>query len=148
MKTFCIYFGNTISMLALARHLQVTHEKNFSRPGRHWLVIIACFLVVSWIPQQTAAFDLGFYGDNNTAPMDEVCRIVTSSKRISGVSLWQFCDCRTYSSNRALMRPRTFNGKGLFDEYRRPKLACATVAGIFQAAALPDATSNLMSRKS
>ena len=54
--------------------------------------------------------------------------------RISGISLWQFIDCRTYSSARAIRRPRAFNNKGIFDEYRRPKLAAETVTRRFRAA--------------
>ncbi len=55
--------------------------------------------------------------------LDEVCSYVNENDRISGVALWQFLDCRTYSTSYALGRPRAFNNKGLFDEYRRPKLA-------------------------
>ncbi len=43
--------------------------------------------------------------------------------RCSGISLWQFCDTKTYIQGRARARPRGFNDKGLLDEYRRPKLA-------------------------
>jgi beta-glucuronidase len=40
-----------------------------------------------------------------------------------GFCLWQFCDTRTSErTETALTRPRGFNNKGLFDEYRRPKL--------------------------
>ena len=42
--------------------------------------------------------------------------------RCSGISLWQFCDTKTYIQGRARARPRGFNDKGLLDEYRRPKL--------------------------
>ncbi|MFA6928890.1 MAG: glycoside hydrolase family 2 TIM barrel-domain containing protein [Lentisphaeria bacterium] len=61
-----------------------------------------------------------------------VCRKVVEDSRISGVALWQFCDCRTYRSARALVRPRAFNNKGVLDEYRRPKLACESVKKIFR----------------
>ena len=43
--------------------------------------------------------------------------------RYAGLAIWQYCDCRTYASGRALHRPRAFNNKGTLDEYRRPKLA-------------------------
>ncbi len=59
--------------------------------------------------------------------LDEVCSYVNENDRIAGVALWQFLDCRTFSTSYSLMRPRTFNNKGLFDEYRRPKLAFDTV---------------------
>lgn len=64
--------------------------------------------------------------------LEVVCHRVVSDERISGVSLWQFCDGRTYSTSRALMRPRAFNNKGTLDEYRRPKMAYKTVKRIFQ----------------
>lgn len=63
--------------------------------------------------------------------LTEVCEMVCSDARIAGVALWQFCDCRTYGSARALMRPRAFNNKGTLDEYRRPKLAFERVRSIF-----------------
>ena len=58
-------------------------------------------------------------------------RPLSSTEKISGVALWQFCDCRTYSSSGALGRPRAFNNKGTVDEYRRPKAAYETVKRIF-----------------
>lgn len=61
-----------------------------------------------------------------------VCEEVVANPAIAGVALWQFCDCRTYASARALMRPRAFNNKGTLDEYRRPKLAYGTVRRIFR----------------
>ncbi len=60
-----------------------------------------------------------------------VCRRVMEDPRILGVSLWQFCDGRTYCDSQALRRPRAFNNKGLFDEYRRAKAAVQTVSEIF-----------------
>lgn len=62
------------------------------------------------------------------------CQKVVESPRIAGVSLWQFCDCRTYASARALQRPRAFNNKGTLDEYRRPKAAYRDVRSLFRAA--------------
>lgn len=61
-----------------------------------------------------------------------VCQEVKTNPAIAGVALWQFCDCRTYASARALMRPRAFNNKGTLDEYRRPKLAYRAVRDIFR----------------
>lgn len=60
--------------------------------------------------------------------LEEVCTIFAENDDIVGLALWQFIDCRTYSTSRALSRPRAFNNKGLFDEYRRPKLAFDVVA--------------------
>ena len=61
-----------------------------------------------------------------------VCNEVVSNDKINGISLWQFCDCRTYRGSTALARPRAFNNKGLLDEYRRPKMAYYSVKNIFQ----------------
>ena len=63
--------------------------------------------------------------------LDEVLTYFNETPRIAGIALWQFIDCRTYSSSRALGRPRAFNNKGLFDEYRRPKLAFDVVSKHF-----------------
>ena len=60
--------------------------------------------------------------------LDEVLTYFDETPRIAGIALWQLIDCRTYSSSRALGRPRAFNNKGLFDEYRRPKLAFDVVS--------------------
>lgn len=42
---------------------------------------------------------------------------------LAGFFIWQYCDTRSDSQPRALGRPRSYNNKGLLDEYRRPKLA-------------------------
>lgn len=49
---------------------------------------------------------------------------------VSGVYVWQYCDCRVCDSwfN---VRPRTMNNKGIVDEYRRPKLSYEVVQKIF-----------------
>jgi len=60
------------------------------------------------------------------------CEAVLGNPRLSGIVLWHFSDARTYGGGRAMVRPRTFNNKGTFDEYRRPKLAAAAVAEVFR----------------
>ncbi len=60
-----------------------------------------------------------------------VCKEIVSRSAYAGVALWQFCDCRTYDDVNAIKRPRSFNNKGLFDEYRRPKLAVEAVREVF-----------------
>jgi len=55
-------------------------------------------------------------------------------ERVCGLSIWQFCDCRSSESvSRILGRPRGFNNKGVVDEYRRPKLAYDVVKRLFLA---------------
>ena len=49
---------------------------------------------------------------------------------IIGCYIWQFCDIRT-SKEHALGRARSFNNKGILNEYRKPKLAYWTVKRIY-----------------
>lgn len=51
---------------------------------------------------------------------------------ISGVVIWQYCDMRS-CFEKELERPRSFNNKGVLDEYRRPKMAYETVRRIYGA---------------
>ena len=57
--------------------------------------------------------------------------------RIHGALIWQFCDIRAGAQScasgirRILSRPRSFNNKGILNEFRRPKLAYHTVKKIF-----------------
>ncbi len=64
--------------------------------------------------------------------LEVVCNRVVKDSEIAGVSLWQFCDCRTYQTGRAIFRPRAFNNKGTVDEYRRPKMAYDVVKRVFK----------------
>lgn len=50
---------------------------------------------------------------------------------IAGIAIWHFSDARSYSSGRAISRPRAFNNKGVLDEYRRPKEAVKVVTSLF-----------------
>ena len=49
---------------------------------------------------------------------------------ISGVFIWQFCDCRVPDGG-FYGRPRCMNNKGIVDEYRRKKLAYNIVKDIY-----------------
>ncbi|CAJ1224654.1 glycoside hydrolase family 2 protein [Lactiplantibacillus xiangfangensis] len=53
--------------------------------------------------------------------------------RLSGAFIWQFCDCRVTEEEWFAVRPRSYNNKGILDEYRRPKLAYDVVKAKFQA---------------
>lgn len=59
------------------------------------------------------------------------CVEVLGNPRCSGIALWHFSDVRTYGGGWSLKRPRTFNNKGTFDEYRRPKAAATAVKSAF-----------------
>ena len=67
--------------------------------------------------------------------LDRVIRYLFLERdRVCGLSIWQFCDCRTTESLEEILgRPRAFNNKGVVDEYRRPKLAYEVVKRHFQA---------------
>lgn len=60
--------------------------------------------------------------------IEVVCRKFRDDPRITGLAIWQFCDDQTYANSRALTRPRGFNNKGVFAEYRRPKRAAEVIA--------------------
>lgn len=56
----------------------------------------------------------------------------TNASFISGMFIWQFCDCRVTEGNGWLLaRAGTQNSKGVVDRYRRPKLAYSTVKDYF-----------------
>ena len=62
------------------------------------------------------------------ALLDESLEVYMTDKRISGVFVWQFADCRvTPEDGWFATRARCHNNKGVVDEYRRPKLAYDTV---------------------
>ena len=80
-------------------------------------------------------------GDHSGAPWSEdyqaeyIRQVVTSIRsnpEWSGVMLWLFCNCNTYTgTDYMVMRPRGFNNKGLLDEYRRPKMAWKILPELF-----------------
>lgn len=64
--------------------------------------------------------------------LERACRELLSHPRSSGVVIWQFSDVRTWSGSRSMTRPRTFNNKGVYDEYRRPKSAATAVKVLYR----------------
>ncbi len=61
---------------------------------------------------------------------DQITAVLTHPE-ITGLFLWQFADVRVDEEWFA-RRPRSFNNKGIVDEYRRPKLAYQTVKELFE----------------
>lgn len=59
--------------------------------------------------------------------LDEVLEKFVNNSEISGVYIWQFCDCRVTEEEWFMVRPKTCNNKGIVDGYRRKKLAYDTV---------------------
>ena len=55
-----------------------------------------------------------------------------ANRDIAGFSIWQFTDCKTYTRTRG-MRNRSYgvNTGGLYDLYRRPKMAVEEVRKAF-----------------
>ncbi|MBQ2967816.1 MAG: beta-glucuronidase [Clostridia bacterium] len=49
---------------------------------------------------------------------------------MAGTFIWQFCDIRT-SKDMGLNRARSFNNKGLLNEYRKPKLAYRAAKNLY-----------------
>lgn len=50
---------------------------------------------------------------------------------VAGMYVWQFCDTRT-CRKMGLDRARTYNNKGILNEYRKPKMAYYTVRNIYR----------------
>ena len=81
-------------------------------------------------------------GDHSGAPWSEdyqaayikqVVESIRNNPEWSGVMLWLFCNCNTFTgTDYMVMRPRGFNNKGLLDEYRRPKMAWKILPELFK----------------
>lgn len=62
--------------------------------------------------------------------LDAQLRAILGMERVGGAYIWQFCDVRVAESW-AHGRPKTVNNKGVFDQFRRPKLSWQTVKDRF-----------------
>ena len=69
--------------------------------------------------------------ERQCAILREQIRAVLADPDVCGVFLWQFADVRVADEWFA-SRPKTYNNKGLLDEYRRPKMAYRTVQELFR----------------
>lgn len=66
----------------------------------------------------------------------EACQAILGDPRWAGMAVWQLFDTRSFTAvGHVRGKPRGFNGAGLLDEYRRPKLAYGTVRDAFRASA-------------
>ena len=63
----------------------------------------------------------------------EVIRQVFASPELCGLAIWQFNDAKSYLRKGSDIRckPLAQNLAGVFDQYRRPKLAAETVKKLF-----------------
>jgi len=57
--------------------------------------------------------------------------IFLGGSQVAGMYIWQFCDVRSCKEN-DLTRARSFNNKGLLNEYRKPKLAYWAVQKLYK----------------
>ena len=64
--------------------------------------------------------------------LEEQLTACFNHKDVNGVLIWQFADCRVDNTvDWSMRRPKTQNNKGIFDSYRRDKLAYKVVKDIF-----------------
>ena len=65
--------------------------------------------------------------------LDESLAYYMNTPDVCGVYIWQFADCRvTDEGGWWFSRARTRNNKGIFDEYRRPKLSLDVIKRHFK----------------
>eukprot|EP00908_Phaeocystis_cordata_P007571 Transcript_18225.p3 GENE.Transcript_18225~~Transcript_18225.p3 ORF type:complete len:216 (-),score=82.53 Transcript_18225:109-756(-) len=64
------------------------------------------------------------------------------SADVAGLALWQYSDIKVDQPNSSSGRPGGINNKGVYDRWRRPKLAAARVSEIYGAAAAREARAN------
>ncbi len=69
--------------------------------------------------------------ERQCAILKEQIEAVLSDPDVTGIFLWQFADVRVDESW-APRRPRTYNNKGVVNEYRQPKMAYRTVRSLFR----------------
>jgi beta-glucuronidase len=85
---------------------------------------------VEALPGWQDSFQGFFTEDYQAKYLENVVGEFLENPGISGLAIWHFSDARTYRGGRSLMRPRAFNNKGLFDEYRRPKRAVEKIRSL------------------
>lgn len=61
----------------------------------------------------------------------ENLEVYRKDDRLTGIFIWQFADVRVTEEEWFARRPRTYNNKGVVDEYRRPKEAFYVVKEMF-----------------
>ena len=79
-------------------------------------------------PRGRAQYTEDFQAEYERIMLEEIF----ANKEISGVAIWQFTDCKTYTRTRGL-RNRSYgvNTGGLYDLYRRPKMVVEEVRRLF-----------------
>ena len=79
-------------------------------------------------PRGRAQYTEDFQAEYTRIMLEEVF----TNREIAGIAIWQYCDCKTYTRTQS-MRGRSYgiNTGGLFDSYRRPKMAVEEVRRLF-----------------
>ena len=62
--------------------------------------------------------------------LEYTLKLFLNDPEVVGTYIWQYCDIRT-ARELELSRPRSFNNKGIVDEYRKPKQAYWTVRKLY-----------------
>jgi len=62
--------------------------------------------------------------------LDSAIKIFLNDPDVNGMYIWQYCDIRS-SKELEMGRPRSFNNKGIVNEYRKPKAAYWKVKELF-----------------
>ncbi len=63
--------------------------------------------------------------------LEKSIEIFRKHPEIGGMMIWQYCDIRVRTAQ-AMSRPRSFNNKGLVNEYRQPKMAYYTAKKLYE----------------
>ena len=87
----------------------------------------------------TRELEEGLYWTENYQQeyLEYTLNLFMNEERIQGALIWQFADIRSGTRSndngirRLLARPRSFNNKGLLNEFRRPKMAYYAVKKLF-----------------
>jgi beta-glucuronidase len=121
------WYGDTDPAEGLARTLRFHEAELTDRP-----LIISEFGAGAVPGYRDATRSIKGSEDGQVRLLDACLHAFLAHPRVTGVFIWQFCDVRVDESW-ALSRPRGLNDKGVFDEYRRPKLAAEVVRARFTA---------------
>ncbi len=63
--------------------------------------------------------------------LEKSIEIFRKHPEVGGMMIWQYCDIRVRTAQ-AMSRPRSFNNKGLVNEYRQPKMAYYTAKKLYE----------------
>lgn len=78
-----------------------------------------------------STYNLKWSEEKQCEVIDHTLETYLNHPKVSGALIWQFCDCKVSEGKWSNFRPRTYNNKGVVDEYRRPKMAYKIVKDHF-----------------